>query len=63
MWFAMFLLQAPEEPDPWEEPLEALTPGTACIQREVFRLLILTHPHWDNYGEDCLNLNIFTPEV
>lgn len=51
----------PEKRDPWApEIFAALELGQACPQSQG-GLLDFTHPGFDNYGEDCLNLDIYTP--
>lgn len=52
--------QPPQEPDPWEL-FVADELSSACIQNLIGEL-ILTHPGWLNVREDCLNVNIYTPE-
>ena len=54
--------QPPEKADPWEEVFVADTLGNQCVQNPE-ALLWLTHPGWDKIDEDCLNLNIFAPQV
>ena len=60
MWTFAYL-QHPQEPDPWTEPFEANELGNACPQG--LGNIGITHPTWDKFSEDCLNLNIYTPWV
>ena len=55
--------QYPEKRDPWSpNTFNATELGQACPQPQG-GLLDLTHPGFENYGEDCLNLDIYTPTV
>ena len=45
----------------WEQPFYADTPGTQCPQGGG--IFDWTHPGYDDIGEDCLHLNVFTPTV
>jgi len=47
--------------EPWEGVFEAKSLGSACMQG-VGGLVWITHPGFRNIDEDCLNLNVFTPE-
>lgn len=53
---------APEEPEPWDDVFEADFLGSQCEQHPI-SLMMLTHPTWRDYDEDCLHLHIFTPAV
>lgn len=46
---------------PWDGVLETKALPQSCVQ-DPAGLLWMTHPGWNNYGEDCLNLNVFAPE-
>ena len=50
------------EPDPWDETLDASKAGNACIQKTSISMN-LTHIGWTRHSEDCLNLNIYAPQV
>ena len=52
--------RAPEEPEPWSEPLDATSLKSACVQTAVNDIQV-THPGWNDYSEDCLHLSIYTP--
>ena len=52
----------PEPADPWDDVFMATSLAPQCMQA-IQGWLWLTHPGWNNYDEDCLNLNVFTPEV
>ncbi|ELU08148.1 hypothetical protein CAPTEDRAFT_75979, partial [Capitella teleta] len=51
----------PEKAEPWDDVFVADTLGNQCPQNPS-GLLWMTHPGWDKYDEDCLNLNVFAPE-
>ena len=53
--------QAPEEPDPWENVFEADELGNVCHQPPWY--IQILHPFWNQFDEDCLNINIFMPYV
>ena len=55
-------LQMPVDAEPYDGVFVADTLGTACIQRERNALWI-THPGWRRFDEDCLNMDVYTPEV
>ena len=53
----------PEEPEPWEEPLDATSFGFVCPLLETPRPngeLYVPHRYWP-MDEDCMNLNLWTP--
>ncbi|XP_076260234.1 juvenile hormone esterase-like [Rhynchophorus ferrugineus] len=50
---------APEEPDSWTLPLQATNVTPVCIQRDY---LVTYNPPTEG-TEDCLYLNVYTPEV
>ena len=54
-----FFHQNPEPRDPWTGVFDATPLGAACPQNPR-GLLRLTHPDFDNWSEDCLNLDIYT---
>ena len=56
------MFQDPEPAEYWDGTFEAFELATQCMQAEV-GWLWLTQPGWSDYGEDCLNLNVFTPKV
>ncbi|CAH1776529.1 unnamed protein product [Owenia fusiformis] len=49
----------PEEPDIWNGTFDATRFRSACLQSGF--LMAITHPDWDDYDEDCLNMNIYSP--
>jgi len=51
----------PEFPDRQAE-VDASKLGSACPQGRG-GVLLLTHPLWDDYSEDCLNMNIYAPNA
>jgi len=53
--------ERPQLPDNWEGVLQATNLPDSCIQDPV-GLLWMTHPGWNNYSENCLNLNVYAPE-
>jgi len=55
-------VQLPQNPLPHDGVFEAKTLPSACIQN-IAGLIWMTHPGWNNYDEDCLNLNVYAPEV
>ena len=55
-------IQPPEESLSWEGVYQATEIGPACYQNLITSIRI-SHPGWDWYDEDCLHLNIVTPEV
>ena len=54
--------QPPEEPLPWTGTLLAHEPGAACMQG-LLTGVDIWHIQWSNYSEDCLTMNIYTPQV
>jgi carboxylesterase type B len=52
----------PEVPSPWDGIFEAKTLPNQCVQ-DPLGVLMMTHPGWNQYDEDCLNLNVFAPEA
>ncbi len=54
--------QAPIPADPWTDVFVADTLGDQCLQDQE-GILLLTHLFWNKYSEDCLHMNIFTPQV
>jgi carboxylesterase type B len=58
----IYLFQHPERPEPWTKPFIADELGAACTQVEI-GVVWLTNPLWVRYNENCLNLNVFAPNV
>ena len=54
-----FFHQNPEPRDPWTGVFDATPLGAACPQSTT-GVVRYTHPDFDNWSEDCLNLNIYT---
>ena len=58
--------QDPLPAEPWgDDILNATTDNglpPACTQAR-FGVTVITHPLYDNFDEDCLNVNVFTPSV
>ena len=50
--------QAPQAPDKWREPLNALRAGPAPLQPQLFGMGMRSSSH---SGEDCLTLNVDAP--
>ena len=59
----MFYMQIPVDPPTYDGVFVADRLGNACIQDRGTNWLWLTHPGWNRYFEDCLNLDVYTPEV
>lgn len=55
-------VQPPERPARWTEPFVADSLGNACIQDEA-GLVWVTHPLFVRYSENCLNINVYAPNV
>jgi carboxylesterase type B len=53
--------ELPQKPDPWSDVFVASRLRAACSQ-DVLGVLWVTHPGWVRISENCLNLNIYTPE-
>jgi hypothetical protein len=53
--------QPPQPPQPWQDVFNATQLSNACIQDA--KHLTDMHPGWNKFSEDCLNLNIFAPQV
>ncbi len=64
----------PVKPTPWSGVRDALTFGNGCIQalrpdllspmlREVYAAVLLKDDSWNLQGEDCLVLNVWTPQT
>jgi carboxylesterase type B len=54
--------EPPQKAEPWApEVFNATQLGWACPQSTA-GLVWMTHPLWIFYREDCLNVNIYTPE-
>ena len=62
MYISKRVFQRPLPVTPWEGVVECFDLPVQCIQNER-GILWLTHPGFGNYGEDCLNVNVFAPEV
>ncbi len=56
------MLQPPESLDAWTEPFIADRFGAACTQAPI-NVIGLTNPDWSLYSEDCLNINVYAPNV
>ena len=54
--------QPPQKAQAWDGVFVADTLSNVCMQFPL-GVLTLTHPTWNKYDEDCLNLNIYVPEV
>ena len=63
--FAIFVSfkQRPVDPEPYDGVFNASRLGNSCIQDSGVGWLWLTHPGWNRYSEDCLNLDVYTPAV
>ena len=57
-----YVLQRPVPAEPWDDVLNATSLPTLCVQSDS-GVIRYTHPWYQNYGEDCLNLNVFAPVV
>jgi len=53
--------ELPQKHDGWEEEFIADTLPDQCMQSPI-GVLILTHPLWFRFSEDCLTMSIFKPE-
>lgn len=53
--------EKPQEPEPWTEVYQAYDLGLPCPQS--LGMIIFTHPQWEGYSEDCIHLNLVTPNV
>ncbi|CAD5111482.1 DgyrCDS791 [Dimorphilus gyrociliatus] len=51
----------PENPDRWENYV-ADSLGPVCPQGSA-GVLLLTHPLWDSFDENCLHLNLYAPNT
>lgn len=58
-----FDVQPPEQPARWTEPFIANTMGPACIQDEGAALAWNVRAAAVSYSEDCLNVNVYAPNV
>lgn len=61
-FFHFTVLKRPQKAEAWSDVFEANSLGNVCIQNPV-GVIVFTHPGWTKYSEDCLNLNIYAPEV
>jgi carboxylesterase type B len=50
--------QIPQVPEPWTEVKYSPSYGNACPSSK--KLFLLTQPTFNNFDEDCLNLNVAT---
>ena len=60
-WSSNVCPQRPLPAESWEGVFNATALRTTCMQNPASNWI--THPGWLDVGEDCLNLNVFTPEV
>ncbi|CAH1789337.1 unnamed protein product [Owenia fusiformis] len=56
----MTCITPPQKPDPWQGTRPAKEFGSACPQLSL--LITATNLLFDNFDEDCLNLNVHSPE-
>ena len=56
-----FLPAVPKSP--WRGVFEATKYGATCIQTPMQGLFGLLSPSADTFGEDCLNVNVWTPDT
>ena len=54
-------LKKPEDPEPWSTPYIANKLRSHCIQWPISAQL--THLGWNDFDEDCLYMNLYTPQV
>jgi len=54
--------QRPQKAQPWSDVFVADTLGDVCMQSPL-EVISWTHPRWTQFSEDCLNINIYVPEV
>ena len=59
----LFCCQTPVDPPAYDGPFIADRLGNSCVQSRGTSWIWLTHPGWNRYDEDCLNLDVYTPEV
>ena len=60
--FNLILFKPPEEPLPWDDTLLVHEPGNACVQDKA-NIILVSHWNWRKFDEDCLTVNIYTPQV
>jgi carboxylesterase type B len=61
--FVPAFVQPPQPLSQWQNVFNAKQLSNACMQDGKSSMLKYHFPAWKKFSEDCLNLNIFAPQV